>query len=216
MTEKLTQGKLSKVTASLERAWKTIQTRETDTRDAVIVIYLHPKGDRRGHFAGSSWTIRDDTEDQPELDTLDEVHISSHILAQGARSVLETLLHEAVHSIAAARGIKDTSRQGRWHNKRFETLAKLVGLTVEKSDRIGCTTPDITEETFNLYKETLDDLDQVVGDLYRTAKIKLANTRAKPVKLVCPCCEAKISISVKTLDKIESISCLCGETFEQV
>ena len=32
--------------------------------------------------------------------------------------VLDTLLHEAAHALAAARGIKDTSRQGRYHNKK--------------------------------------------------------------------------------------------------
>ncbi|MFD1534873.1 hypothetical protein [Pseudonocardia aurantiaca] len=33
--------------------------------------------------------------------------------------------HEkAAHALAHVRGIKDTSRQGRWHNARFKALAE--------------------------------------------------------------------------------------------
>ncbi len=35
---------------------------------------------------------------------------------RGAADVLGTLLHETAHALAHVRDIKDTSRQGRWHN----------------------------------------------------------------------------------------------------
>jgi len=47
------------------------------------------------------------------------------------RDVLGTLLHEAAHGMAATRQIKDTSRQGRYHNRRFAELAAELGITVE-------------------------------------------------------------------------------------
>ena len=52
-------------------------------------------------------------------------------LRRGARAVLGTLLHEAAHGVATTRGIKDTSRQGRYHNRRFAELAAELGITVE-------------------------------------------------------------------------------------
>ena len=45
------------------------------------------------------------------------------------------ILHEAAHALAYARGIKDTSRQGRYHNKHFKTCAEQLGLAVEHDQR---------------------------------------------------------------------------------
>ncbi|WP_370943299.1 hypothetical protein AB5J62_29930 [Amycolatopsis sp. cg5] len=58
-----------------------------------------------------------------------------------AENVLVTLLHEAVHAYAATSGIKDTSRQGRYHNRRFAELALVIGLHVERDARVGHHTP---------------------------------------------------------------------------
>ncbi|HWM39885.1 MAG TPA: hypothetical protein VNS49_22515, partial [Streptomyces sp.] len=48
--------------------------------------------------------------------------------ACGSGLSFERLLHEAVHGIAAARGIRDTSRAGRYHNRRFLVIAEELGL----------------------------------------------------------------------------------------
>jgi hypothetical protein len=43
---------------------------------------------------------------------------------------LATLLHEAAHGLAHVRKIPDTSRQGRYHNRRYQVLAEELGLDV--------------------------------------------------------------------------------------
>lgn len=43
----------------------------------------------------------------------------------------------APHRLADARGIEDTSRQGRWHNQRFAKVPTELGLEPHKHDRIG-------------------------------------------------------------------------------
>lgn len=57
--------------------------------------------------------------------------------------VLGTLLHEAAHGVASTRGIKDTSRQGRYHNRRFAQLATELGIVVAPDGARGwsATTP---------------------------------------------------------------------------
>jgi hypothetical protein len=67
--------------------------------------------------------------------SLSEVFITADGLAGSATEVLGTLVHEASHAIAFQRGIKDTSRQGRYHNKRFKALAEEVGLAVRRGRR---------------------------------------------------------------------------------
>jgi hypothetical protein len=61
--------------------------------------------------------------------------------------VLGTLLHEATHGLAHARGIRDTSRQGRYHNKRYAQLATELGLQVAEVDPIGWSATSVPETT---------------------------------------------------------------------
>ena len=68
---------------------------------------------------------------------LPEVFVGGEGLVRGAADVLGTLLHEAAHALAHVRDIKDTSRQGRWHNARFKALAEEVGIEVAKDPRSG-------------------------------------------------------------------------------
>jgi hypothetical protein len=73
--------------------------------------------------------------------------ISGEGLRRSPRDVLATFLHEAAHALAHARGLKDTSRRGRCHNKHFKTCAEEVGLTIEHDDRTGWSAATITPAT---------------------------------------------------------------------
>jgi hypothetical protein len=63
------------------------------------------------------------------------VLISGEGFGRGPPEVLGTLLHEAAHGLAKTRGIKDTSRQGRFHNLRYKALAEELGLIADPSRR---------------------------------------------------------------------------------
>jgi len=55
--------------------------------------------------------------------------VPGRILTQGGTAVVCELLHQAVHLVTAARDIKETSSAGRYHNRRFATAARELGLT---------------------------------------------------------------------------------------
>lgn len=59
-----------------------------------------------------------------------ELNMSAEDLKRPADQVLETLVHEMVHQAADEAGIKDTSRNGAYHNKKFRELAEAAGLCV--------------------------------------------------------------------------------------
>jgi hypothetical protein len=59
-----------------------------------------------------------------------ELNVSAEDLKRPAADVLETLVHEMVHQQADETGVKDCSRSGAYHNKRFAGLAAAAGLCV--------------------------------------------------------------------------------------
>jgi hypothetical protein len=81
------------------------------------------------------------------------------------------MLHEAVHALAHARGVKDTSRGGKYHNKReFIPLAGELGLAWPDGQRphpvIGFSEVQLTEQTLGDYADTLAYLGAAIR-LYR-------------------------------------------------
>ena len=67
--------------------------------------------------------------------TRGELFMATELVARGAMDMFAVLLHEAAHTIASRRGIKDTSRQGRYHNGRFRMIAGEVGLDGDRDPR---------------------------------------------------------------------------------
>jgi hypothetical protein len=81
-----------------------------------------------------------------------------------AGTVLETVVHEAAHALATARGVKDTSRGGTWHNERYKALAEELGLAVAKSARYGWTDTSASPALLARFRRHLLALDGVRPD----------------------------------------------------
>jgi hypothetical protein len=75
-----------------------------------------------GHFGADHWVEGHPTEEGQgaalDLSTArrkPELFIAGECLAESPRQTLQTMLHEAVHALAHVRGVKDTSRGGKYH-----------------------------------------------------------------------------------------------------
>src|SRR5208283_155330 len=88
-------------------------------------------------------------------------------LGRAPQEVLGTLLHEAAHALAAARGIKDTSRQHRYHNTKYKTLAEELGIAVAFDPTIGWSITTVPDHTAEDYADQLTAL-QAAMTLWRT------------------------------------------------
>jgi hypothetical protein len=124
----------SRVVAALEVAWAAIQARHPDVPHVILTLGAGSLGEPRGslklgHFAADRWSTSNGR--------TAELFVGGEGLGRGANGVLETLLHEAAHGVAATRSIKDTSRQGRYHNRKFRGLGEELGLTIAEVDGIG-------------------------------------------------------------------------------
>ena len=129
----------SRILKVLEDTWLEIRRRHPEIPAVVIIIASGTDGKhtRLGHHAPGRWNVAGEQRA--------EIMISGEGLRRSAREVLGTLLHEAAHALAAARGIQDTSRQGRYHNTRYAQLAQELGIEVGKNTSLGwslTTVPD--------------------------------------------------------------------------
>jgi hypothetical protein len=198
--------------AALEAAWATIRTHHPDLLPAVIILGAGSVGVpagalKLGHFAAMRWQHGTDPTQR-----LAEVFIGGEGLARGPVGVLGTLLHEAAHALAHVRGIKDTSRQGRWHNTRFKQLAEEVGIAVSKDPRIGWSPTTVTQTTEQTYAATITALGKALR-LYRSVEASPDQPK-KPTTPPCVCgCGRKIRISPSTLAAGPVTCGLCGDDF---
>lgn len=146
----------SATVGEIERLWNVIRARHPDVPRATFTIgsgtLNNPIGIKFGHFGAARWQIG-----LKELRA--EVFLAGELFARPFAAlvvegvdpndapafvgpekqfplvpvaVLAVLLHEAAHAVAAARGVKDTSRGGRYHNERFKAIAEELGLIVRK------------------------------------------------------------------------------------
>lgn len=133
---------------AIESTWNTIQANNQDVPEVVVTFgagTLNRAGVVLGHFAPNRWIAGEDER------TIHELFVGGEGLQLGAASVLATLLHEAAHATAATRGVKDTSRQGRYHNDRFRVIAEEFGLNLTHSKMLGWSDSEVTEATAKRY-----------------------------------------------------------------
>lgn len=197
------------VVAALEGAWAAIRDRHSEIPAAVIIIGSGTSGRHAkwGHYATMRW--------QHGTNQLPEVLVSGEGLKRPATEVLTTLLHEAAHALADVRGIRDTSRQGRWHNHKFAALADELGLDTEKDSRIGyspCTLRDTTAAT---YKTQLRRLTAMLSAYRHPETQRASTTRKSNNALACACaCPRRIRVARAVLDQGPIVCINCDEPFE--
>jgi hypothetical protein len=204
------QAAASAVVAALERAWTAIGAYHPDVPQVVVVLGAGSESRRGlfkwGHFAAARWQVTDTN--RPE------VLVSGEGLKRGARAVLATLLHEAAHGLANTRGVKDTSRQGRWHNRRFAALAGELGLRVVKDSGTGWSQTSLTDQLAGRYADQLTGLDAALG-LWRHTERQFGPAAGSHNLLACSCeCGRKLRVSRTTLEQAPIICGSCEEPFQ--
>ena len=198
---------ISGIVRVLEDIWRAIRARHGELPAVVIII---ASGTERkqpvwGHHAPGRW--------QAGNEQRAEIMISGEGLRRQPRDVLGTLLHEAAHALAAARGIKDTSRQHRYHNTKYKMLAEELGITVTFDPTIGWSITTVPDHTAEDYADQLTAL-QAAMTLWRTDE-ELTPTQRRNSNLIaaiCPCGRS-IRAASSTLAEAPIVCTACGEPF---
>ena len=98
----------------------------------------------------------------------------------------QTLLHEMVHLQNLKDNIQDTSRSGKYHNKRFKETAEKYGLCVEKSEKYGYCITSFTTETARWFQAEYPNDDGFT--LHRDTAAKADKKKSSTKKYVYPVC----------------------------
>ena len=199
----------SRIIKVLEETWLEIRRWNPEIPAVVIIIAsgTDSKHPRWGHHAPGRWNVAGEQ--------LTEIMISGEGLRRTARDVLATLLHEAAHALAHARGLNDTSRQGRYHNTKFRACAEEVGLAVEHDDNFGWSVTTITPATELAYASQLQALTQAMT-LWRhgeTTAGPKARRNHNLIPAICPCGRS-IRVAASTLAEAPITCQACDQDFQ--
>ena len=148
-----------------------------------------------------------------------EINIGAGTLARPIENVAATLLHEMVHYYCYLQGIKDTSRNGTYHNSRFKAIAESHGLVIEHHPKYGWT---ITSPSDSLLDFILENgLTDILLNRNESYGVSVGGTgthstggelppplpkKSNSRKYLCPCCGNSVRAT-----KVVNIGCLdCG------
>jgi hypothetical protein len=201
-------GTASQLVAALEHTWQTIQQRHPDVPEAVVVVASGSAGKRLnlGHFAPHRWQVAGADRH--------EVLVGGEGLQRGPRDVLGTLLHEAAHGLAQTRSIQDTSRAGRYHNRRYATLARELGLDISTVKPIGWSATTVPEQTAAGYAGQLEELGTALV-LWRRQELHAAGGSKSRNLLACRCpCGRKLRAAKATLQEAPIVCGACAQPFQ--
>jgi len=212
----------SRIVSVLEAAWAEIRARHSDVPPVVIITGTGRESRGRatlGHFGADRWQITGSR--------LPELFIAGELLAglggqSGGRTALKTLLHEAAHGLAHTRGIKDCSRQNRYHNRRFAALARELGLTPPDAPHptLGYSSATLGDQAAAAWQDVIEAIDAArlphLGQLSAAPAALAAGTRAGArFTIACACAPRRyLSITPRQFETAPLICGACRAAFE--
>ena len=122
-------------------------------------------------------------------------------------------MHEAAHGLAQGRGVQDTSRQGRYHNRRYATLACELGLEVTSVQPIGWSATTVPDTTATAYAAQLEELATALV-LWRRQEHRIGPGARSRNLLAAACgCGRRIRVAKTTLAEAPILCGLCTQPF---
>jgi hypothetical protein len=213
----------SRIITVLERVWAQIRQRHPDVPTVVVITGTGRQARgyaTLGHFGADRWRT-------PGQGRLPELFLAGELLAGGGehgggRAVLETLLHEAAHGLAHTRGVKDCSRQNRYHNQRFAALARELGLTPPPHPHptLGWSAATLEDPAAQAWSGAIADIDGAglphLGDLpTMPAGVAGSGRGGSRCQVACACLPPRtLSITPRQFETAPLLCGACREPFD--
>ena len=165
----MNQEKISNIIISLERTFSILNRRfYNDQIVSTPAITITP-GKNKALGWCSCEKVWKDKRTNVNGDGYYEINICADCFDRPFSEIVEIMLHEMAHLYSTERGIKTTSRNGTYHNKKYKEVAEKHGLVVTKDARYGFALTELSDEA----KAFVASACEAEIDLYR---ISVANT----------------------------------------
>lgn len=187
---------------------------ELDMERVIFVVSSTPKA--YGHFTPYlSYRVHDKEGEKGAV----EINIGAGTLDRPIEAVISTMVHEMTHYFNWCHGVKDCSRQGQYHSKKFKLEAEKHGLHIEYDSRIGWSLTEPTEELiewviengfedFRLGRNEFQEMI-IVGTGGKSGTTPTFPKKSNSIKMICPCC-GNIARVTKTTNLI------CGDCLQKM
>lgn len=192
---------------ALARLWRAVHSNEPDL-PAVEFTVAKSRGPRRlvdyAQYTSSKWIRRSDAGTEQHVG---EVTITVEALEKGVGRLFAAVLHVAAHALAEARGVYDTSREGRYHNGLFRDIAQELGLTAEQHGSNGWSKTVADDDTISRYQPQHDALAAAL-----TAHDRVPDAPAPAARLLrarCECTPPRPLYTSRT--SFEAGEIICGK-----
>lgn len=204
--------KTSRTAGYLEKLFRTLNERYFDNtiEEPIITIQSTPRA--YGHITvAKAWR-------KGNGDLRHELNIAAGTLDRPIEEIVATLLHEMVHLINLQNGVKDCSRGGTYHNRKFKAAAEACDLRIDYDPRIGWSVTSPTEALIDfIISEGWADIrmsreDGCIartpgrGSPDRTPTTPTTPKKSSTRKYICPDCK----MSVRATREINIICGDCG------
>lgn len=126
-------NKMSRAVSQLEHIYNSLNTDFFGGELPVPIITVQSKPGTMGHCSVAKVWQR------PDGATY-ELNVAAEVLNYPIEETLDTMLHEMVHLYCRQHGIKEVSRGGTYHNKRFREEAERRGLECFQTGKYGWNT----------------------------------------------------------------------------
>lgn len=200
---------MSRAVSQLEHIYNSLNADFFAGELPTPIITVQSKPGTMGHCSVSKiW--------QRKEDKTYELNIAAEVLNYPIEETLDTMLHEMVHLYCRQHDIKEVSRGGKYHNKRFKAIAEEHGLTCVPCGQYGWnTTPgdNLVEYALNKgWNEILLGRNSLPPAM-RTGATGTAQPGTAPGggkrpsstrKLICPKCSQSVRATRK-------VNILCGD-----
>lgn len=137
-----------------------------------------------------------------------EINISCDYLNRPISDIAATLLHEMVHLYCMTHNIKDTSRGGYYHNKKFRDAASAHHLITMERDKVGWNDSELDAWALQ-WLDTNCSIKEICirKKLEEENETEKKKKKSSTRKYICPIC----GMSVRATKKV---SIICGECLE--
>ena len=206
--------RMSRAISQLEHIYNSLNADFFAGELPTPILTVQSKPGTMGHCSVAKvWQRRDDK--------TYELNIAAEVLNYPIEETLDTMLHEMVHLYCRQHDIKEVSRGGKYHNKRFKAIAEEHGLTCVPCGQYGWnTTPgdNLVEYALNKgWNEILLGRNNLPPAM-RTGATGTAQPGTAPGggkrpsstrKLICPKCSQSVRATRK-------VNILCGDCMERM